>query len=169
MLYTNNCYPTITKPTRITDHSATLIDHIYTNSCNSISTIMTVDISDHLPVFCLVDTDHTKNNSCSTYRDYSNFNQSQYLKDLQQVNWNDCYNSNSNLNITTNNFLNTIKQLIDRHARLKQISRSKIKQLKKPWLTKGLLQSIKNKQKMYKTHFLKCNDPQKIAKYKKIF
>ena len=31
MLYANNILPIITKPTRLTDHTATLIDHIYTN------------------------------------------------------------------------------------------------------------------------------------------
>jgi endonuclease/exonuclease/phosphatase family metal-dependent hydrolase len=31
MLYLNNFIPIITKPTRITEHSSTLIDHIYTN------------------------------------------------------------------------------------------------------------------------------------------
>ena len=31
MLYANNVLPIITKPTRLTDHIATLIDHIYTN------------------------------------------------------------------------------------------------------------------------------------------
>ncbi|KAL5249657.1 hypothetical protein ACHWQZ_G018500 [Mnemiopsis leidyi] len=43
---------TVAKPTRVTDHSATLIDHVYTNhvtnvvSCN----ILTLDISDHLAI-----------------------------------------------------------------------------------------------------------------------
>ena len=32
MLYSNNFLPLITKPTRLTDHSSTLIDHIYTNA-----------------------------------------------------------------------------------------------------------------------------------------
>ena len=32
MLFSNNMTPIITKPTRLTDHSETLIDHIYTNS-----------------------------------------------------------------------------------------------------------------------------------------
>ena len=31
MLYANNILPIITKPTRLTDLTATLIDHIYTN------------------------------------------------------------------------------------------------------------------------------------------
>ena len=29
MLYANNILPIITKPTRLTDHTATLIDHIW--------------------------------------------------------------------------------------------------------------------------------------------
>ena len=43
---------TVSKPTRVTDHSATLIDHVYTNhvtnvvSCN----VLTLDISDHLAI-----------------------------------------------------------------------------------------------------------------------
>ncbi|KAL5253023.1 hypothetical protein ACHWQZ_G015697 [Mnemiopsis leidyi] len=43
---------TVSKPTRVTDHSATLIDHVYTNhvsnvvSCN----VVTLDISDHLAI-----------------------------------------------------------------------------------------------------------------------
>ena len=54
---------------------------------------------------------------------------------------------------------------MDRHSPKKQASLCKMKQLAKPWITKGLLTSIKVKQKMYHTHFL-CNDPAKISKYK---
>ena len=32
MLYEKKFIPVITKPTRITDHTKTLIDHIYTNT-----------------------------------------------------------------------------------------------------------------------------------------
>ena len=41
--------PEITKSTRITSHTATLIDHICTNSFNqqTVPGIATVDISDH--------------------------------------------------------------------------------------------------------------------------
>ena len=49
MLSTNNMLPEIIKSTRITSHTANLIDHIYTNSFNqqTVSGIATVDISDH--------------------------------------------------------------------------------------------------------------------------
>ena len=40
----------VSRPTRITDHSATLIDHIYSNKFNSIlcCDVITLDLSDHL-------------------------------------------------------------------------------------------------------------------------
>ena len=56
MLFSHGLLPIVTKPTRITSHTATLIDHIYTNSSISHITpgIATTDISDHLPVFCIL-------------------------------------------------------------------------------------------------------------------
>ena len=49
----NSLYPLISKPTRITNSSATLIDNIFTNNLeyNMVSGIFYVDLSDHLPVF----------------------------------------------------------------------------------------------------------------------
>ena len=76
MLYSNNLLPIITKPTRLTYHSATLIDHIYTNSTSKIvSGIVMVDISDHLPVVCVTNIPVKKHNPVKYYRDYSNFDQ----------------------------------------------------------------------------------------------
>ena len=50
----NSLYPLISKPTRITSSTATLIDNIFTNNLelNMNSGILYTDlISDHLPVF----------------------------------------------------------------------------------------------------------------------
>ena len=48
--------PHIIKPTRITDHSATLIDHIFFNSIehHTISGNLLCDLSDHLPNFFII-------------------------------------------------------------------------------------------------------------------
>ena len=56
VLYSSNLLPVITKPTRITSHTSTLIDHVYTNASTDqiIPGIVTMDISDHLPTFCLI-------------------------------------------------------------------------------------------------------------------
>ena len=69
MLHSNNISPIITKPTRITHYTATLIDHIYINNTKQmISGIATIDISDHLRTFCIVDIPLQKEKLY--YRDY---------------------------------------------------------------------------------------------------
>ena len=57
MLASNSFFPIISLPTRVTDTSATLIDHIITNDCkNSIfPKIIKTDLSDHYPIFCTID------------------------------------------------------------------------------------------------------------------
>jgi predicted nucleotidyltransferase len=55
-VFSHGFLPLITKPTRITDHSATLIDHIYANKQDILSTsgIIINDISDHFGVFAII-------------------------------------------------------------------------------------------------------------------
>ena len=58
-IFSSNFYsPLIQKPTRITEHSATLIDNIYCNvpelSSNSAAGILKVSISDHFAIFCVL-------------------------------------------------------------------------------------------------------------------
>src|SRR6218665_3450330 len=52
LIYSYKFVPTILRPTRITEFSATLIDNIFTNSlCQDLdSCILIEDISDHLPI-----------------------------------------------------------------------------------------------------------------------
>ena len=58
-IFSSNFYsPLIQKPTRITEHSATLIDNIYCNvpelSSNSAAGILKVSISDHYAILCIL-------------------------------------------------------------------------------------------------------------------
>ena len=69
MLYFNNLLPIVIKPTRLTYHSATLIDHICTNRTSKIvSGIVMVDISDHFPVDCVTNIPVKKHNPMKYYR-----------------------------------------------------------------------------------------------------
>ena len=63
-LFSSSLYPLITKPTRIMDRSATLIDNILTNSLDdsSLRGILITDISDHFPVF-MIKRDKMANNT----------------------------------------------------------------------------------------------------------
>ena len=56
-----------------------------------------------------------------------------------------------------NNFINIVKTAIDNYAALKKLSRRQRKLKLKPWITRGLLISIKHKQKSYLSHFINGN------------
>lgn len=63
-IYSLGLRPKITRPSRITTHSATLIDNIFTNIIEKsiMSGLLVNDISDHLPLFVVYDFNYRKNN-----------------------------------------------------------------------------------------------------------
>ena len=82
-------YPTINKPTRITDISSTLIDNIFTNDySNHCAGVLVTDVSDHLPVFLVVDNIKKKFRTDSNLkRDYSDENIEHFIDDLNETDW----------------------------------------------------------------------------------
>ena len=169
MLFSYSLFPIITKPTRITSHSATLIDHIYTNSAifDLTAGILTHDITDHLPVFCLLA--NTSNDFTDKaviyYRDFSKFKKENYLNDLRNTDWDALFHKD--LNITAKNISDTIQSIINKYAPMKIASRRKVKLIRKPWLTRGILKSIKHKQKLYHTLSKNPQNTEKLSQYKK--
>ena len=95
MIYLDDLSPVITKPTRISDHSSTLIDHIYTNVSiqKVVSGIALVGISDHLPTFSLYNTSICKSKKTICLRDFSQFDQKRHVNDLNKVNWSGMFNT----------------------------------------------------------------------------
>ena len=71
-----------------------------------------------------------------------------------------------NFNGVFDKFLQQLVKSIDMHAPLIKLSRKQVRLKRKPWITSGILKSIKTKQTMYKTHFVHGNASQK-KQYKK--
>ena len=74
IIYSNGFVPVITKPTRITEHSQTFIDDIYTNTDLTTPNythqqgILGTDISDHYPVlYLMLKTNSSKNDNENYY------------------------------------------------------------------------------------------------------
>ena len=91
-MYSASLVPHITSPTRITSHSRTLIDNIFSTdiSENAISGNIVTSISDHLAQFLFLPIDQLKtNNNKNIYqRNFKSFNQQIFLEDIQNLNWN---------------------------------------------------------------------------------
>ena len=72
----------IIKPTRITDHTATLIDNIFFNSIDfdAISGNLIFDLTDHLSNFLTInDLETLSKKECLYRRDFSNFGEQSFL------------------------------------------------------------------------------------------
>ena len=66
--------------------------------------------------------------------------------------------SHSSLDQHFNHLVSAMSEVIEKHAPLQTASRKQKRMQNKPWLTKGLLVSIKNKQILYKKFFLSNNE-----------
>ena len=150
----SNCFLLyILQPTIITSHSKTIIDNIFTNITlpDSISGNVTGTISDYLPQFLIVPNTFSNplSNKSKIYeRDWSNFDQENFILDYFSIDWNETLKiEEQNINYSTEIFLNKINELLDNFAPFKKISKCKLKFKSKLWITPCLQKStsVKNK------------------------
>ena len=159
--------PLITEPTRVTTNSSSIIDHIITNDTEHDlrPIVIETDLTDHYPIFCVVNKFKTSTVTKlpkTYYRDKSTFSSQSFCDELEITLANFILNqpllNNDNFDNTFNNFISIISSTIDKHAPLKPLSRKQQKLQNKPWITKGILNSIKNKRSMFKSHFINGSD-----------
>ena len=148
----------INAQSRVTPHSKTLIDNIFSNTIEdgSISGNLVRAISDHYDQFLLMKNVTNKKNIANTevyHQDFQKINEKKFEKDLQNNIWEDALELHSDdVDKSFETFFSTIKSIIDRHAPLKKMSLKERKLKLKPWLTKGILTSINNKSKTYRKY-----------------
>ena len=154
LIYSYSFLPLINKPTRITNTSATLIDNLFTNVLPSPKCgIILTDISDHLPIFKILQSFHfrtsLKNNSGFTnVRNLSNYNSQKLCDDLHSFDWSNVFDLN-NPDLVFNNFMDNFNKACDKNIPFAKIKhRSKTKP-NVPWINKTLLKSINKKNKLY--------------------
>ena len=165
-----NKYPLLQRIEILGGSSQTTLDHIRTNDHQHqiVPGIFQCDISDHFPVFCKIDINHeTKITKKRYIRDLSNFKIDSYSQELNLMTQTYLQNLPSSFNLNTNyeqafqKFVHIVKSVVDKHTPLKIATRTQSKLNKKPWITRGLTTSIRKKQKLYKTHFLKESSGEK--------
>ena len=136
-------------PTRVTENSSTLIDHIYTNFDENITHVHVckISISDHYAIFgnrklnnCVKSNSHQTIN----YRSFKNFDENRFICDMQEVPWEtiEYFNDiNEIVEVWNTMFL----EVVNKHAPLKS---HRIKRKYQPdWLTPQILDSIKERDK----------------------
>ena len=81
-------------------------------------------------------------------RAFSKFDSDNFIRDLKLVNWSVATQNNPNIGFE--NFMLIINNLLDKHAPFKEQAKRKEKLRFKPWITKGILTYMKQRDKIYK-------------------
>ena len=151
--------PFILQPARITSHSKTLIHNILTKVILPDLLWGNLAATEHLSQFLIVSNTFCNpplNKSNIYERDWSNFDQENFILDYFSINWNETLKiEEQNINYSTEIFLNKINELLDNFAPFKKISKYKLKFKSKPWITPGLQKSISVKNKFLSDFFKK--------------
>ena len=144
LLASNGYFPLVTLPTRVTETSSTVIDHIITNDHKHsiIPGIIKSDLTDHYPIFCSIKLrflPNKKSEPSMFQRDLHNFNKNAYCDDLHKSLYNFFLINNNfnhdNFNKLFSDFIEIIKSAIDHHAPFKKLSRRQRKLKQKPWIS----------------------------------
>ena len=166
-LFTCGFIQTITKPTRCTSHSATLIDHALTNITQSLyhNFILTSKISDHFPIFIVTDSPSQKlKKTTHTFRDFSATNIANFSNNLNSLSWHDVISSDCP-NISYNHFHDSFTMLHDLHFSPKTVKFNINYHKMEPWMSRGLLISRQTKLKL-SSLLAKNHTPALSEKYK---
>ena len=141
--------PVITIPTRITDTSMSLIDHIFVRLPRQLITSeitsgnLFCDITDHLPNFCFIsDMGHHSNTNRPMTRLYTDRNFATFVHSVECTDFSHVYATNDP-NEAYNVFMSKLDSLHDAHFPKVKMSRKRLKN--KPWITPGIKKSIRHK------------------------
>ena len=162
--------PQILGPTRINQNQKlSLIDNIFINfnDLHCTSDNLLEKVRANLPKFLIVEKLEIKNNykTKRKKRDYRNFDKDNFLNDLENLKLNEAINNTNNINGKYELLHTKFMETIDKNAPLKILSNKEIKRKNKPWITKGILTSIKEKNRLLKI-FLKAKNNFFYERYK---
>ena len=158
----NNIYPLIHTPTRVTNHSASLLDNIFTNDLEEVfAGVILGDVSDHFPVFSISNLQlQIKKEHASVKRDFNKENSQLFVNEIMNVCW---FVENHDANEAYNDFLQKYLNIYESCFPIKKSVKKKFKN--KPWFDKPLRKLCNKKCYLYR-RYVKKPTPERHEKYK---
>jgi len=155
-LFSLKMLPMIKRPTRYGETCATLIDNIFTNMDLETqiltSGIILDDISDHLPIFLAtkIQSPKLKSYMTKTYRIINDESISSLSTKLSEINWSSLEKETSDsaydsFNEIFSSVYNLQLPLVTKRYTIHH-------NIRKPWITTSILNSVTRKQKLYKRY-----------------
>jgi len=147
-LFSLGLIPLITMPTRITNTSETLVDNIFTNNLSTehYNGILLADVSDHLPIFTMLQNYSAPEKSGKTYVLKRKINDATVSKlnnkYLSEETWSNVFESND-VNVAYGEFINTFMKHFRKSCTV--TGHYSPRRLDKPWFTSGLKNACRKK------------------------
>ena len=179
--HSNGFVQIVSRPTRITEHSATLIDHVYTNSIDSTLScnILTLDLSDHLATHTRITlgsstaqsrtiTAQLKNDK-NNLRVFNEANDSKFRQLINDETWEEALSENLDADSAYNKF----NDIYTKHynsaypLRTERIRRKNERQDPKPWILPWLEDACARKNDLFHK-FVNEPTPENKTKYEKL-
>jgi exonuclease III len=164
-MYSISLVPSITLPTRLSKNNATLIDHIFCSFSNSTTNynagIITSSISDHFMTFLCADikTEYTKPPKFIVHQTKTPNAIASFTREIIETDFMSMLNQNVNIDPNENyeKVKNILTRAVDKHLPTKLVKFNKHRHSLKPWITQGIVRSIKMKDNLYRN--LNSHDP----------
>ena len=152
LMHSYNLYCIINKPTRVTETSATLIDHIWVSNCEKVNSTYIVidDQTDHFPVEGHIQCTQ-KIKLPIQYRNKRLFNENSkiaFQSELSDVSWTNVYQS-ADANEAYTIFIDKFKSLFEKHFPVKRI-RMTTKTRDEAYLTPAMKDSLREKRRLHR-------------------
>ena len=165
----NGMFPLITRPTRITKSSATLIDNLLVSwelYYNSLSGIIINDMSDHMPCISVFPNAISQKGKTITIqsRDMKGDNINRLKSSLANIDWTFTL-ALPDVNQQFSRFHEILLNMIDDCCPSRTLEISNKKLIRELWITKGILRSLNKQKQLYKEH-LKTKQDDTEKRYK---
>ena len=121
--------PYILHRTRVTDHSETVIDNIFSNNTSHeiISGNIISQISDHFPQFTILNHVTINYKTCSYAKhDLLNFDEQKFINGFASLGTDFLQDTNHSLNSKFGMFFQTVSDYVDKHAPLKKMNKKRL-------------------------------------------
>ena len=122
-MVSNSFLPYILQPTRVTNHSSTVTDNIFSNITDFITSggNITSLVADHFAQFLIIKKCNVNNKSCSySVNDYSNFGKEKFIYHYSLINWSSLFDSNKSVNEHFNYFYKKTTDCLNLHVQKKK-------------------------------------------------
>jgi len=171
LMVSNDLFPLVGVPTRITSHSATIIDNIFVSSKylkSSAADVLVFPCSDHLPVVASVPLVIAKEKKAEKkqMRQLRKQNMENLAEELSKVSWKPVFDETEDASHAFDIFMNILQPIYDKTCPLK-VLRNTRESPRKPWVTSELIQMIKKRNLLYQS-FLDCQSADMFEEFKKI-